>query len=143
MRHSVDMAAVAPAEVAQGMVRAARQATLPLVVLDELSQRGERYGYEIMQRIGARTGHALEVGPSTLYPLLKSFRKLGLVEVFHGRESHGPVRKYYQLTPRGEEVLAEVRALHQEVARWVGPVPASGVPARSGRPELSERGSPA
>ena len=43
----------------------------------------------------------------TLYPLLSKMRRDGLLDYEWKESEAGPPRKYYQLTPKGREQLAE------------------------------------
>ncbi len=90
--------------------REVRRGALPLWVMEELD-RGPAYGYLLMERLKAQHGPALPVGPSTLYPTLARLRSAGLVRSFHGTTSRGPIRKYYELTEQGRELLPTVRSL--------------------------------
>jgi PadR family transcriptional regulator, regulatory protein PadR len=85
----------------------ARKGVLELCILNALS--GERlYGYDIVKRL--RVVDGLVIGDGTIYPILSRFRAQGLVAVELEESSGGPVRKYYRLTPRGDEVLSRMNA---------------------------------
>ena len=45
---------------------------------------------------------------STFYAILRRLAKEGAADTFQGRESNGPVRKYYRLTPEGRERLTSM-----------------------------------
>lgn len=52
--------------------------------------------------------HGYDIGPGSVYPLLHQMEREGLLE----REDEvvgGKVRKYYEITERGRDVLAEGR----------------------------------
>jgi PadR family transcriptional regulator PadR len=87
-----------------------RRSLLPMWILEELSE-GPAYGYSLLLRLKARHGDKVAVGPSTLYPVLARLRAAGLVNVFHGTFSQGPIRKYYELTDDGHAFLPMVREL--------------------------------
>jgi PadR family transcriptional regulator PadR len=89
-----------------------RKGLLELCVLAAL--RGRRlYGYDIVKRLGAVGG--LVMGEGTVYPILSRFRKDGLVETTLVESDEGPARKYYQLTPRGRQLLAKMLTAWAEV----------------------------
>ncbi len=52
--------------------------------------------------------HGYDISPGTLYPLLHSMEKSGLL-LMEERNVEGKIRKYYTSTPLGESVLEEAR----------------------------------
>jgi PadR family transcriptional regulator, regulatory protein PadR len=59
------------------------------------------YGNQLMHRIGSLTAGAVAVNPNTMYPLLRSLEKRGLISC--GRLRPGPRgKRYYTITPQGE-----------------------------------------
>ncbi len=78
-------------------------ALLDACVLAVLSA-GDTYGYQLTQQIR----NVVDVSESTLYPVLRRLQKDGAVEPydipFQGRN-----RRYYRLTPRGQELCAAYR----------------------------------
>jgi DNA-binding PadR family transcriptional regulator len=79
---------------------------LRIYILNLLSI-GPQTGYSIIQRIDERTEGAWKPGAGTMYPLLKSLSREGLVKA-PGRARRG-VSKTYSLTPKGRGELEEVR----------------------------------
>ncbi|HXQ94920.1 MAG TPA: PadR family transcriptional regulator [Thermoplasmata archaeon] len=104
------MAPSRPSTFLTGLRRELRHGILPVWVLESLED-GPSYGYALLERLRARHGEEFAATPSRLYPVLARLRAHGLVRTYHGTESRGPVRKYYELTPRGRAMLPEVRAL--------------------------------
>ena len=96
--------------------REVRRGFLALWVLEQLAGR-PAYGYELLERFSKVPGDAPKVRASTLYPTLARLRASGLVRSFHGTVSAGPLRKYYELTARGRQMLPEIRAIGAEAAR--------------------------
>ena len=86
----------------------------PVAVLSLLSN-GEMYGYELVEALSHRTDGVLEMGQSTLYPLLYNLEAKGLVESVRRRSDHGRERKYYNLTGSGRRRLESDRAQWQAV----------------------------
>ncbi|MCM0583027.1 helix-turn-helix transcriptional regulator [Weissella diestrammenae] len=74
------------------------------IVLNLLSQ-GDSYGYRIVQDIKQRTKGQYTLNEATLYTVFRRLGKAGLVESYYGDESQGGRRKYYSLTPLGQERL--------------------------------------
>lgn len=66
--------------------------------------RGDTYGYEITQEMKK----AIVVSESTLYPVLRRLQKDGLCKTYD-QPYQGRNRRYYQITPKGEEQLREYR----------------------------------
>jgi PadR family transcriptional regulator, regulatory protein PadR len=88
----------------------------PAAVL-KLLESGERYGYQLVELLARRTDGVLDMGQSTLYPLLYNLEAKGLIEgVWRSAES-GRQRKYYRLTSKGRRRLAHDTAQWQALAR--------------------------
>lgn len=81
----------------------------PLAVM-QLLAAGERYGYELVQRLDTDSGGVLAMGQSTLYPMLYNLEAKGLITSRNLETSSGRVRKYYRLTKAGQKQLADDRA---------------------------------
>ncbi|GAA1581291.1 PadR family transcriptional regulator [Actinomadura kijaniata] len=81
---------------------------LDLLVLASLTE-GENYGYEIAKSLaGAGLG---EIKGGTLYPVLNRLEEAGLVAAEFRAADRGPGRRYYSLTQRGRDTLAEQGSL--------------------------------
>ncbi len=78
----------------------------PLAVL-KLLERGEMYGYELVEALAARTAGVLDMGQSTLYPLLYNLEAKGLIESYWQKSAAERDRKYYRLTKAGVTRLAK------------------------------------
>ena len=89
----------------------------PIAVL-KLLERGEMYGYEIVEAISKRTDGVLAMGQSTLYPILYNLESKQLVK---SRIDHtGPrPRRYYRLTPKGKRKLARDTQQWQAVTQAI------------------------
>ncbi len=81
---------------------AASATPLVLAILSE----GESYGYAIIKRVGELSGGELRWTDGMLYPVLHRLEHNGLVKAGWGRSESGRRRKYYRLTARGFEELA-------------------------------------
>ena len=66
-----------------------------------------------VKRLSAVGG--LVMGEGTVYPILSRFKKDGLVETTLVESAEGPARKYYQLTAKGRQLLAQMLAAWAEV----------------------------
>lgn len=91
------------------------------LVLQALAQ-GHRYGFEIMDVTGLESG--------TVYPVLRRIHRSGWVrarweDASQAHKEGRPRRRYYELTPLGEDFLETVRARFRNLPDRV-PSSASG-----------------
>ena len=63
-------------------------------------KKGPSYGYELIGRVS----QCIPVSESTLYPILKRLETGGCLTTYR-QEHNGRLRKYYQITPAGEEKI--------------------------------------
>jgi DNA-binding PadR family transcriptional regulator len=80
----------------------------PLAVLT-LLERGEMYGYELVESLAHDSGGLLKMGQSTAYPLLYNLEGRGHVEPVWREAPTGRKRKYYRITPAGRAWLDRQR----------------------------------
>lgn len=90
---------------------AASSTPIVLAILAE----GDSYGYAILQRVRELSGGRLEWTDGMLYPVLHRLGRLGYVEARWEVAENGRRRRYYRITPRGRERLAEERRQWQAV----------------------------
>ncbi|MDR1693527.1 MAG: PadR family transcriptional regulator [Oscillospiraceae bacterium] len=76
--------------------------------------RGESYGYKISQS----AERFMPVSESTLYPVLRRMEQQGYLET-RQQEHNGRLRKYYRITPGGEDRLRVFRTEWGEIKRMV------------------------
>ena len=81
--------------------------TYPTAVVLMAIRAGHRYGFDVMDATGLPDG--------TVYPILRRLEKRGvLASAWEDEEvakaDQRPARKYYRLTPVGEESLGDVLA---------------------------------
>ena len=86
-----------------------RRGCLTLAVLTQL--RGERYGYTLRK---ALADDGLEIDEGTLYPLLRRLESQGLL-VSQWREEDKRNKRFYRLSPQGEQVLNQLLAEWQHM----------------------------
>jgi len=84
------------------------------LVLSILSE-GESYGYAIIKRVDELSGGEMRWTDGMLYPVLHRLERNGLVKASWGRAESGRRRKYYRLTKRGSEELANQQRQWQVV----------------------------
>jgi PadR family transcriptional regulator, regulatory protein PadR len=88
-----------------------RKGVLEFCILSIISQ-GEIYPSDIITKM---KGAKLIVVEGTLYPLLTRLKNAGLLAYNWVESNSGPPRKYYKLTPLGEEFLKELRVTWDEL----------------------------
>jgi PadR family transcriptional regulator, regulatory protein PadR len=93
-----------------------RKGVLEFCILSILSH-GDAYPSEIIERMKEAK---LIVVEGTLYPLLTRLKNMGLLSYRWEESTSGPPRKYYKLTPVGEEFLAELESTWDELVASVG-----------------------
>ncbi len=73
------------------------------------------YGVWMMEELRE---HGYDISPGTLYPLLHSMEKYGLLTMAE-KNVEGKIRKYYTTTDLGEDVLKEARAKAYEMFKEI------------------------
>jgi PadR family transcriptional regulator PadR len=89
-----------------------RKGLLELCILNALA-KDQVYGYDIVRQL--RQIEYMVIGEGTIYPILSRLKREGLVGTTLEESTEGPARKYYQLTPRGNEVLSQMNQIWQHV----------------------------
>lgn len=100
---------------AERAVTQLRRGVLEHCVLALLRQR-ERYGYDLVTELSQA---GLVASEGTVYPLLSRLRKEELVATSWQESPSGPPRRYYALTARGSQALAEFTVSWAELRRSV------------------------
>ncbi|NNE67463.1 MAG: PadR family transcriptional regulator [Pyrinomonadaceae bacterium] len=72
-------------------------------------EKGDSYGYAIMQEIRKLSDGRIEWAEGMLYPILHRLDKKGLIESYWGKAETGRRRKYYRLKKKGLLELNEQR----------------------------------
>ena len=73
------------------------------------------YGVWLMEELRR---HGYELGPGTLYPILHELENEGYLSS-ERRVVGGRVRRYYRITPQGQEALEESRTRARELAEEI------------------------
>ena len=84
-----------------------RKGVLELCILNVVG-RTRVYGYDIVKQL--RGVDALVMREGTIYPILSRLKRDGLGKTSLEESPEGPARKYYELTKRGEQLLAEMNS---------------------------------
>jgi DNA-binding PadR family transcriptional regulator len=85
-----------------------RKGSTEILILSLLSKQ-PMYGYEISQQLEQHSGGYFEMKEGLLYPALHRMQQNGWLRS-EWREVEGRRRKYYALTPLGQDVLSEQAA---------------------------------
>lgn len=89
-----------------------RKGMLELCIMNAI--RGTSlYGYDIVRKLRAIDG--LVISEGTIYPILSRLKREGLVQTTIKESTEGPPRKYYELTAKGEEILAQMNSNWQDI----------------------------
>ena len=91
----------------ESLERELRRGTLELLLLRILADE-PTYGYELLSRLGRRSGGRLHIKEGTLYPVLYRLEDADLVVPEWEQRARGASRKVYRLTPAGEQRLEEL-----------------------------------
>lgn len=62
--------------------------------------------------------HGYKISAGTLYPMLHSLQRDGLI-VSENEKTGGKIRKYYSITPLGDKILVEARARASELFKEI------------------------
>ena len=89
-----------------------RKGSTKLAIL-HLAATDDRYGYEVVAEVRARTKGGISLDEGNVYPALHDLEKQGFLAAYWREVEPGiPARKYYRITPQG-------RDLHERmVAAW-------------------------
>jgi len=79
-----------------------------LLILTLLSEK-DYYGYEIIKTLEEQSDSTFQFKEGSLYPVLHRMENEGFVVSYREKSESGKERKYYQITPLGQEQLADER----------------------------------
>ncbi len=84
------------------------------LLLLSLLKETDRYGYDIIRELDARSEHAFTLQEGTLYPVLHKLESRGYVKSYMAQSDTGRKRRYYAITKKG------IRQLETERKEWEG-----------------------
>ena len=99
-----------------------------ILVLSLLSS-GDKYGYEMIAELEARSDHTFTLKEGTLYPILHTLEKDGAVKSYEKEAPTGRMRKYYRITRKGLRLLDEKKEEWVEFTHTVNAILAGTSPA--------------
>ncbi|MQF69126.1 PadR family transcriptional regulator [SAR202 cluster bacterium AD-804-J14_MRT_500m] len=65
------------------------------------------HGYRIIKEIDQRSSGYFRFKDGTLYPALHRLEAAELIKGYWGQSSTGTARRYYSITPKGQDMLAD------------------------------------
>ena len=77
-----------------------------LLVLS-LLEHGDLYGYQMIEELARRSNDVFQMKEGTLYPILHALEKGKYLSSYEQQAPMGRMRKYYKLTRKGRELLAD------------------------------------
>ena len=83
------------------------QGTLDLMVLRTLETMGPQHGFGLAKRIQQISDGILDLNQGTLYPALLRLEQRGWITSDWGVSENGRRAKFYQLTRKGRQQIAE------------------------------------
>ncbi len=89
-----------------------RKGMLELCILNAIKGTS-LYGYDIVRKL--RDIEGLVISEGTIYPLLSRLKREGFVKTTLKESAEGPARKYYELTSKGEKILAKMNHYWQHI----------------------------
>ncbi len=95
--------------ISKALVAASTKPMLLSILLE-----GESYGYQIIQKVKQLSGGLMEWSDGMLYPVLHRLEKEKFIAADWKLSEEGRRRKYYSITPLGQEEL------RKEVKEWMG-----------------------
>lgn len=103
-------------------VRQMKKGVLDMLVL-KLLEKNEKYGYQLISELKERSGELFVLKEGTLYPILYRLEDDGLVQsCWSSPEGKQMARKYYQITGRGREALAEITQLWVQMSHGIAQI---------------------
>lgn len=82
-----------------------------LLLVLSLLEESDKYGYEIIRELDARSDGTFQLKEGTLYPVLHKLEKSGLVHSYMNNGDNGKQRKYYHITEKGKRQFIEEKKL--------------------------------
>ena len=80
-----------------------------------LLEKEDMYGYQMIEALARRSNDAFQMQEGTLYPILHALEKEKYLSSYQQQAPTGRQRKYYRLTRRGRDLLADKK---EEWARF-------------------------
>lgn len=92
-----------------------KRGVLEMCMLYQFLSR-DYYGYDIMMKMKTKFP---DVKDSSFYVILQRLNREGYTQIYYGKESNGPQRKYYRITEKGKKYLEEAVGDWKELKKIV------------------------
>jgi len=101
--------------------------TLCILKIIQLAHKEGIYGYQILKELEEKSNSMLVIEEGRLYPFLKKLEKWGpadqkisLIEA--RKELQGRKRKFYHLTPEGEQIINHLEGFFSKMLESIAPM---------------------
>ena len=94
-----------------------------------LLEGGDMYGYQLIEELSRRSNAVFQMKGGTLCPPLHGLEKEKYLTSYRQEAPSGRERKYYRLTKKGKELLAEKQAEWEAFRKGVSSVLTGGANA--------------
>ncbi len=95
-----------------------KRGTVEMVILHML-QDGDKYGYELLQELQARSNGLFELKEGTAYPILYRLIDKGLISDEPRLVGRRRTRVYYHIEPAGLEYLHELKTEYYQLTEGI------------------------
>lgn len=89
----------------------------PLIL--SILNKGQSYGYAIIQQVHEMSGGDISWADGMLYPILHRLEKKEWIESFWGKAETGRKRKYYRLCKAGLDELQKQRKQWKQLSNMI------------------------
>ncbi len=97
------------------------------MLLLKLLDEKDMYGYEMIDELAQKSDNTFSLKAGTLYPLLHSLEKDGMLKSYEKKADNSKVRKFYSITKDGEKLLKEKKKEWQTYVTKIDKVLDGGV----------------
>lgn len=99
-----------------------------MLLLRLLAER-DMYGYQMIEELARRSNDVFQMQEGTLYPILHTLEKGGYLSSYQRQAPTGRTRKYYKLTRKGRQLLADKKSEWERFRQGVSDVLSGGAEA--------------
>lgn len=93
----------------------------------KLLEEGDMYGYQMIDTLMKRSEDQFHLKAGTLYPILHTLEKEGLLTSYEDKAAEQRIRKYYHLTNQGKKLLKQKTEEWNQYTKAVNQVLNGGV----------------
>jgi len=94
---------------------------VPELLLLQLLDRQEMYGYELVRAIRINTGESISLGEGVVYPVLHGLERSGALKA-RRKMVNGRTRVYYSVKTKGRKRLATLTERWDRISKGIGNV---------------------